>query len=97
MALLAVVGVEYVGPQLPILRGGLAFLCLSLVSGFLLLRLAGIAPCSRAEMIVYTVGVSLVSLMAFGTIINFGLKLGGSRSRFRNCRSCSSSAPSCWA
>lgn len=77
VALLAVVGIEYVGPQLPILRGGLAFLYLSLVPGFLLLRLVGISPRSRAEMIVYTVGVSLISLMAFGTIINFGLRAGG--------------------
>jgi|GEM_PF-5934172 len=71
---LAIVGLERLGIELPVLREVVGVVYLSVVPGYLLLRIAGIRDESRIETIVYSVGLSLVSLMVAGVLANFALQ-----------------------
>jgi uncharacterized membrane protein len=71
---LAIVGVERLGLPLPIVRPVVTVVYLTLVPGYLLLRLAGITDESPIETVLYSVGVSLASLMIVGVIANFVLR-----------------------
>jgi uncharacterized membrane protein len=74
---LAVVAVEWVGLPLPVVRPVVTVVYLTLVPGYLLLRLAGVTDESRVETLLYSVGLSLVALMATGVASNFTLRLLG--------------------
>jgi len=76
-AVLVVTIVEQVGVDVPIVRETLAFVYLTFVPGYLLYRLLGISPKYRSEAILYTVGLSLTSLMVIGVVVNFGLRAAG--------------------
>lgn len=71
--LLVLVGLSRIGIEPPLLRALLAFVLLTYVPGFLILRLLGVHTESWTDSLVYTVGVSLVSLIIFGTVVNFTL------------------------
>jgi len=75
--LIAVIGIESAGIEIPVVRGLLSFIYLTFIPGYLLFRLIGAKPRSYAETVVYVVGLSLVSLMGFGLIINFALPTVG--------------------
>jgi len=74
---LAIVGLERLGVPLPVVRPVVTVAYLTLVPGYLLLRLAGITEESRIETLLYSVGLSLVSLMAVGVVANFALRRVG--------------------
>lgn len=65
------------GLSIPLLRPTLAVLYLSLVPGYLFLRIAKVRPGNLTEFGLYTVGLSLTALMVFGTVLNFMLPLLG--------------------
>ena len=71
---LAVVGLERLGLPLPIVRPAVTVVYLTLVPGYLLLRLWGVTDESRIETVLYSVGLSLVSLMVVGVVANFVLR-----------------------
>jgi len=73
---LAVVAVERLGLDLPVVREIVAVVYLTLVPGYLLLRIADIDP-GRVETVLFSVGLSLVSLMAVGVVANFLLRALG--------------------
>jgi uncharacterized membrane protein len=75
--LLVIIGIESIGVEIPVARGLLSFVYLTFVPGYLLFRLISARPQSYAETAVYVVGLSLVSLMGFGLLINFGLRAVG--------------------
>ena len=75
--LFVLVGLSHLGISLPLLRPTLAFLYLTFIPGFLILRIIGAVPDSRVDMVAYTVGVSLASLMGVGVGFNFILRFLG--------------------
>lgn len=77
LVLLLLVGLSHFGISLPLLRPTLAFLYLTFIPGFLILRIIGAVPDSRVDMVAYTVGVSLASLMGVGVSFNFILRFLG--------------------
>lgn len=77
LALLAVVGAGRLGVEFSLLRPVLATLVLSLVPGYLLLKIVGVRPGNLAEFTVYVVGVSLAVVMFYGATINFLLLFVG--------------------
>lgn len=74
---LAVVGLEQFGLGFPVVRPVVTVLYLTLVPGYLLLRLVGVTGERRVETLLYSVGLSLVSLMIVGVAANFALRLVG--------------------
>ena len=74
---LAVVGLEQLGLGFPVVRPVVTVVYLTLVPGYLLLRLLGVTGESRIETLLYSVGLSLVALMAVGVAANFTLRLVG--------------------
>jgi uncharacterized membrane protein len=74
---LTVVGLDSFGLALPVVRPVVTVAYLTLVPGYLLLRLAGITDESRIETLLYSVGLSLISLMAVGVLANFALRRVG--------------------
>jgi len=74
---LAIVGLEAIGVPLPVIRPVVTVVYLTFVPGYLLLRLADVRETSRIETVVYSVGLSLISLMAVGVVANFVLRRVG--------------------
>lgn len=70
----ATVGLERLGVSLPVVREVLAVILLTVVPGYLLVRLVGLTPRYRVETLLYTVGLSIAALMAIGVIANFALR-----------------------
>lgn len=70
----AVIGLERLGLPLPVVRPVVTVSYLSVVPGYLLLRLVGVRNESRIETVLYSVGLSLVSLMLVGVMANFLLR-----------------------
>lgn len=77
LAVLAVVGVERLGLALPVVREVLTVPYLTLVPGYLLVRVVGVTDVGRIQTLLYSVGLSLVSLMATGVVANFALRQVG--------------------
>ncbi len=61
----------------PLVRPMLATFYLTFVPGFVLSRLLGIDPDNSSALVVYSVGLSLFSVMALGATVNFGLPYVG--------------------
>ncbi|WP_137285806.1 DUF2206 domain-containing protein [Halorussus salinisoli] len=81
--ILATVFIERTGRDLPIVRELVTFLYLTFVPGYLLLHVVGVSAANYTESLVYTVGLSLMSLMAIGALANFGLRFVGVAHPFR--------------
>lgn len=79
-ALLGSIGLDQIGLEIPILRQAVGFFYLTFIPGILLLGILGILRnnnLSRAEIILYSVGLSLSFLIFVGFIINFFLPYFG--------------------
>ncbi|WP_123538507.1 DUF2206 domain-containing protein [Halosimplex salinum] len=74
---LAIVGLEWVGLPLPVVRPVVTVVYLTFVPGYLLLRIVGVTDTSHVETVIYSVGLSLVSLMGVGVVANFALRQVG--------------------
>ena len=73
LATLGLIGLGALGLDIPILRQIVAFLFISFVPGLLLLRILRIHNVHIIESLLYSVGLSLVFLMAVGVMANFAL------------------------
>ena len=71
LALLGSIGLDKLGLEIPILRQAVGFIYLTLVPGFLILRLLRINDKVNLETLLYSVGLSLSFLMFTGALINF--------------------------
>jgi len=70
LALLGLIGLDKLGLGIPILRQAVGFIYLTLVPGFLILRLLRINNKVNLETLLYSVGLSLSFLMFTGALIN---------------------------
>lgn len=76
-AVLLTVAVERLGFHLPLIRECLAVIYLSLIPGYLAYRIIDITPRYRVEAALYSLGLSLTTLMIAGLLVNFGLRSVG--------------------
>ena len=65
-ALWAVIGLDAVGLQIPILRQFIGFIYLTFIPGILILCVLKLHKLGNIETLLYTVGLSLASLMFTG-------------------------------
>lgn len=68
--LLGLIGLEFIGIKIPILRELIAFIYLLFVPGFLILRILRLHNLNNIETLLYTVGLSTAILMFLGFFIN---------------------------
>ena len=73
LATWGLIGLGALGLDIPVLRQIVAFLFLSFVPGLLLLRILRIHNVHIIESLLYSVGLSLVFVMAMGVVANFAL------------------------
>lgn len=64
------IGLDLIGLKIPILRQLIGFLYLTLVPGFLILRILNLHKMNTIETLMYTIGLSLSILMILGFLIN---------------------------
>ena len=77
ISLLGLVGLDLIGFKIPILREVVAFIYLTFVPGVLILRILRLHKLSNIETLLYTVGLSISSLMFLGFFINLLYPLFG--------------------
>jgi uncharacterized membrane protein len=70
LALWGLIGLDAIGIQLPIARQLVGFIYLTFVPGFILLRILKLHGIGNIETILYTVGLSIVTLMFTGAFMN---------------------------
>jgi len=61
---------DYIGIQIPIIRQLIGLIYLIFIPGILILRILKLQPLSEIKMILYTVGLSLATLMLIGFLMN---------------------------
>lgn len=66
----SIIGLGYLGFQIPILRSIVGFIYLTFVPGILILRVLKLKDLSNIESLLYTVGLSLATLMFVGFFMN---------------------------
>ena len=66
LAMWAVIGLNAVGLQIPIIRQLIGFIYLSFVPGILILRILKLHKLGNIETLLYTVGLSIATLMFTG-------------------------------
>lgn len=71
VATLGLIGLQIMGFELPILRQIFCFIYLTFLPGIIILRILNIRNLDFSEVILYSVGLSISSLMFVGGIINF--------------------------
>jgi uncharacterized membrane protein len=76
-SILGLVAAPRFGIDIPLVRPLLAVVYLSVVPGFLILRIVGIDPTDVTDTLLYAVGLSLTVLMFYGFAINFVLRAVG--------------------
>lgn len=74
VAALGIVAIGRFGIEPPLVRPVLTVLYLSVLPGFLLLRIIGIEPSDVTDTLLYTVGLSLTVLMFYGLAVNLALR-----------------------
>ena len=70
LALWGVIGLDFVGLQIPILRQLIGFIYLSFIPGILILRIVKLHKLGNIETLLYTVGLSIATLMFTGLFMN---------------------------
>lgn len=70
ISLLSLIGLEFIGIKISILRELVAFIYLLFVPGVLILRVLRLHKLNNIEALLYTVGLSISSLMVLGFFIN---------------------------
>jgi len=69
-ALWSAIGLDIMGFQIPIIRQLIGFVYLTFIPGILLLRILGLHKLNNIETLLYTVGLSIVTLMFTGFFMN---------------------------
>lgn len=77
LAMLGLVGLAFLGFDIPILRQIVGFIFLTFVPGILILRILKVHNISAIESLVYSVGLSLAFIMFAGVFANFALPFVG--------------------
>lgn len=77
IAALGSVAAGWVGADIPLFRPVLTVVYLSVLPGFLLLRIIGIKPSNVTDTLLYAVGLSLTVLMFYGVTVNLVLRATG--------------------
>ncbi|MCD6514863.1 MAG: DUF2206 domain-containing protein [Candidatus Odinarchaeota archaeon] len=70
LAVLGVIGLDFIGLKIPILREAICFIYLTFIPGILLLRILKLYELDIIESILYSVGISLAFLMLIGSLMN---------------------------
>ena len=73
--LLVLIGLDSVNIQIPILRQFISFIFLTFIPGILILRILRIHNIGNAETVLYSVGLSIGSLMLIGLFMNTVISL----------------------
>jgi uncharacterized membrane protein len=73
LAMFVLVGLAALGFDIPVLRQAIGFIFLTFVPGILILRILKIHNIGVIESLVYSVGLSLASIMFIGALTNFAL------------------------
>ena len=69
-AVWSVIGLDAIGLQIPILRQFIGFIYLTLIPGFVILRILKLHKLGNIETLLYTVGLSIATLMFTGLFMN---------------------------
>lgn len=77
IAMWGVIGLDLIGLQIPILRQFIGFIYLTFVPGILILRILKLHKLGNIETLLYTVGLSLATLMFTGFFMNMVYPLFG--------------------
>ncbi len=70
LAVLGVIGLDAIGLQIPILRQFIGFIYLTFVPGIIILRILKLHKLGNIETLLYTVGLSIATLMFTGLFMN---------------------------
>ena len=70
LAMWGVIGLDYIGLQIPILRQLIGFIYLTFVPGIIILRILKLHKLGNIETLLYTVGLSIATLMFTGLLMN---------------------------
>jgi uncharacterized membrane protein len=70
LAIWSVIGLDATGFQIPLLRQFIGFIYLSFIPGILILRILKLHKLGNIETILYTVGLSIATLMFTGLLVN---------------------------
>ena len=70
LAMLCAIGLDAIGLQIPILRQLIGFIYLTFIPGILILRILKLHKLGNVEMVLYTVGLSIATLMFTGLFMN---------------------------
>ena len=70
LAVLGVIGLDVVGLQIPILRQFIGFVYLTFIPGIIILRILKLHKLGNIETLIYTVGLSIATLMVTGFFMN---------------------------
>ena len=70
LAMWGVIGLDVVGIQIPIIRQLIGFIYLTFIPGILILRVLKLHKLGNIEILLYTVGLSIVTLMFTGFFMN---------------------------
>ncbi|MGB8707603.1 MAG: DUF2206 domain-containing protein [Dehalococcoidia bacterium] len=73
LAMLGLIGLAVLGFDIPVLRQIIGFIFLTFIPGILILRILRIHNIGIIESLVYSVGLSLASIMFTGAFLNFAL------------------------
>ena len=77
ISLLGIIGLEFIGLKIPVLRELIAFIYLTFIPGILILRIFRLHDLSTIESIVYSVGLSISTLMFLGFFVDIFYPLLG--------------------
>jgi uncharacterized membrane protein len=70
LAMWGVIGLDAVGLQIPILRQLIGFIYLSFIPGIIILRILKLHKLGNIQTLLYTVGLSIATLMFTGLLMN---------------------------
>ena len=70
LAIWGVIGLDVIGLQIPILRQLIGFIYLTFIPGIIILRILKLHKLGNIETILYTVGLSIATLMFAGLLMN---------------------------
>ena len=77
LAMLGVIGLSVTGLQIPILRQLIGFVYLTFIPGIIILRILKLHKLGNIETLLYSVGLSIATLMFTGLFMNTGYPLFG--------------------
>ena len=70
LAVWSVIGLDVIGFQIPIIRQLIGFIYLTFIPGIIILRILKLHKLGNIEMLLYTVGLSIATLMFTGLLMN---------------------------